>query len=367
VAGQKVPPNMIAYYHKDFLRGAPKLLKNMNGGKKKMVSARERQLRAQQKQDLEREATSFALSTQHRTGVFDSSSGRLGSAAAHGSGTLGGIRALDQFRLELLASNSMAIEQELNRRKFEQQQLMNLGYSQFLDTKQASMPLLPQQRDELQIQALLAQQRARQETASANWLTMGQGGMQPSMSSQLAALRYLELQRTMQDPSLSRTAGMGSPGQFLLAQQTPSEGGIMSSDNAQASILQRLIAEKIGVDGHMNARMDAAASKVVPQELLNDQQNTKLTSEVMSSQSTGAASGDKQLLELYSQLHAQHDATATRIVQQQLLNDQQLTKLSSEAMPSQSSVGSSLASGDTQLLEMYLRQQQESENAKRAP
>jgi hypothetical protein len=366
---------MIAYYHKDFLRGSPKLLKNMNGGKKKMVSDRERQLRAQQKQDLERDAASFALSTHNRsTGSllnFDKS-GNLGSAARlqHAPGNIGGIRALDQIRLELLASNSMAIEQELNRRKFEQQQqLVNLGYSQFLDTKQSPMPLLPQQRDDLHMHALLAQQRARHENASMNWLTLGQGGLQPSISSPMAVLRYLELQRTMQDPALSRNADMGSPSQFLLAQPTSSGGGAMSTDSAQASILQRLITEKVGVDGHLNARMDAAASKIVPPELLNDQQHTKLTSDAASSHSSIgniAAPGDQQLLELYSQLNAQHDATANRIVQQQLFNDQHLTKRTSEAMPSQSSVGSSRTDGDTQLLEMYLRQQQHSENTKRA-
>lgn len=41
VAGQKVPANTIAYYNKFFIRGQPKLLKNMNGGKTKMAATRE--------------------------------------------------------------------------------------------------------------------------------------------------------------------------------------------------------------------------------------------------------------------------------------------------------------------------------------
>lgn len=41
VAGQKVPANTIAYYNKYFIRGQPKLLKNMNGGKTKLAASRE--------------------------------------------------------------------------------------------------------------------------------------------------------------------------------------------------------------------------------------------------------------------------------------------------------------------------------------
>ena len=51
MAGQRVPANTIAYYNKHFLRGKPKLLKNMNGGKTKFVSAREKRMRAQLKRE----------------------------------------------------------------------------------------------------------------------------------------------------------------------------------------------------------------------------------------------------------------------------------------------------------------------------
>ena len=368
VAGQKVPPNTIAYYHKDFVRGSRKLLKNMNGGKKKMISARERQLRAQQKIDMERDAA-LAFATEHRTGLLNLDKGGNVSqvaALARAPGNLGVMRSIDQMRIELLASNSMAIEQELNRRKFEQQQLMNLGYAPFLDTKQAAMP--PQSREELQMQALLAQQRARQENSSNNWLAMGHAGMQPPGS--LATLRYLELQRSMQGSALSRGESMATPSQMLLAQQLSSGGGIINTDNSQASILQRLIAEKIGGDSHLNARMDATANRMVPQQLLNEQQLTKLASEGLPTPSlagSSVSSGDMQLLELYNKLSSQKESSANRIVQQQLMNDRQLSKLTSEAATSQSS-GGSVSSGDQQLLELYLSQQKkQSENVKRAP
>lgn len=61
VAGQRVPANTIAYYNKHFLRGKPKLLKNMNGGKTKFVSAREKRMRAQLKRERDQHQQEEAM------------------------------------------------------------------------------------------------------------------------------------------------------------------------------------------------------------------------------------------------------------------------------------------------------------------
>lgn len=65
VAGQKVPPDTIAYFNKNFIRDNHKLLRNMNGGKTKFIGAREKRMRAQIKRDRDQQrAISMAAQQQ---------------------------------------------------------------------------------------------------------------------------------------------------------------------------------------------------------------------------------------------------------------------------------------------------------------
>ena len=52
VAGQRVPPNTVAYYHNLFRRDQPDLLKGMNGGKKKDHDYRDALVRRELNRDL---------------------------------------------------------------------------------------------------------------------------------------------------------------------------------------------------------------------------------------------------------------------------------------------------------------------------
>ena len=92
MAGQKVPANTIAYYNKHFLRGKPKQLKNMNGGKTKFVSAREKRVRAQLKRERDREQAVLVVTQQHQHqqqqqqqrlgGIYQGTARRAGTSAS---------------------------------------------------------------------------------------------------------------------------------------------------------------------------------------------------------------------------------------------------------------------------------------------
>lgn len=130
VAGQKVPTNTIAYYNKHFLRGKPKLLKNMNGGKTKFVSAREKRMRAQLKRERDREQAVLAATQQQSSlfnragvaGAVDPLAGLMGgvgpgAASLFGgggaAGLLGGAGAGNPSHLQaLLASRQMLLQRQ---------------------------------------------------------------------------------------------------------------------------------------------------------------------------------------------------------------------------------------------------------------
>ena len=94
MAGQKVPANTIAYYNKHFLRGKPKQLKNMNGGKTKFVSAREKRVRAQLKRERDREQAVLVVTQQQQHqqhqqqqqqrlgGIYQGTARRAGTSAS---------------------------------------------------------------------------------------------------------------------------------------------------------------------------------------------------------------------------------------------------------------------------------------------
>jgi hypothetical protein len=316
VAGQKVPPNTIAYYHKDFLRGSPKLLKNMNGGKAKNASARDKMMRAQHKLDEDNDTLMIATSHFQRAKQLEASNE---AGLKPSDNRLGGLAgSMDQNRLHFLTSNSLALEQEMQNRKLQQQLLLGnqslFGNQHFQNHYfNASQSLvLQQQRDDVQM-ALFLQQRglqAMRDSSSNAAFTQNQWiNAQANMPIGSSGLNALQYARIHQDSPFPAGVDLSTAGRLLLSQQaSPSGiGNAAMNNNSVNAVLQRIIESRTGSNsqgglaGNNSPNVsDVAASRLVQQQLLDEQRHvTSGSSNGPSEPVTGAATLDQQLIELY--------------------------------------------------------------------
>ena len=309
MAGQKVPPNTIAYYHKDFIRGSPKLLKSMNGGKAKNASAREKIMRAQHKLDEDNDTLMMASSQYQRDKKLEASN------ESSLKPTDNRLASMDQSRFQILASNPLAMEQELQNRIY-QQQLLSGNHLPFQNPYyNASQSIaLQQQRDEAQMAFLLQQRglQAMRDSSSSAAFAPNQWANMPIGSSGLSALQY---PRLPQDGSFPASIDLSTASRLLLSQQFhPSAmGNNAMSNNSVDAVLQRLLESRAGsnAQGSLVANNslnlnEAAASRLVQHQLLNGQRHVALGSPITPSEArTGTSAIDQQLIELYL-LQQQH-------------------------------------------------------------
>lgn len=306
VAGQKVPTNTIAYYNKNFLRGERKLLLNMNGGKSKFISAREKRVRAQVRRERDQEQ-SVILAAHQRQAFFPD---QLGMGGALGLQTAGALRpgSLDNLRLQqLLASRSMAshpLQQQ------QQQQSDGMRVAEHMFAAEQARAML-QQRDELQLrllcQGLPSLLDPREEAVSNQWLernAMRQST--PFATGARAGLNLSQLRTIPSDAPLS-AAAFGADmttEQMLMARQLADAAGGSAHINVQAVMAQRYFAQRMGgaVGGNVD-HSDVALAKRVQQRMEEEQMMKIASSATLSppkqSEGGGGQTPDQQLWQLY--------------------------------------------------------------------
>lgn len=277
----------------------------MNGGKAKNASARERIMRAQHKID-EDNNTSMITTTQFQHAKKLDAANEPGLKLT--DNCLGVVGSMDQSRLQFLTTNPLALEQELQNRKLQQQLLLSNQPFQNHYYNASQSLALQQQRDEVQM-AILLQQRGLQairDSSSSAAFAQNQWANMPIGSSGLSALQY---SRLPQDPSFPTSIDLSTAGRLLLSQQVnPSGMGNTSmSNNSINAVLQRILESRAGgnVQGSSGTNNsltlnDAAASRLVQQQLLNEQRQVALgSSSTPSEPGTGNSTIDQQLIELY--------------------------------------------------------------------
>lgn len=324
VAGQKVPNNTIAYYNKCFIRGKAKLLKNMNGGKTKFVCAREKRMRSQLKRERDREQAVLIAAQQQANYAEQLGLGSLGlnNNAQAGLLRLGG---LDHTGLNsLLASRPTAFQQQL---QLQQSDGMRVADHVFAAEQALAMQ---QQREALQLRLLrqggggamqgfssLRDPRDVASTAASNqWLARNVHTLNQSSqltASSLAGLRLSQLQqqnlqqqqqqqRSSGDAPLPTYSGVDMTAeQLLLNRQMAAMAAANNSNNIQASMAQRMMAQRMGTAGFANMHTEAAAAKMV-QQRMNEEQIMKMAAAAANSPSQKPMEGgqrvDPQLLQL---------------------------------------------------------------------
>jgi hypothetical protein len=206
VAGQKVPSDAVAYYHTDFQRGKPELLKDMSGGKNKNLSREKKQ-----PSPAQRELSQLLLASQQRGAAL--SGGHRGLGATGGIGGGGNL-------LDLLSRQAHASDQDT-----EAQSLMASGY---WPTERAL-----QQRVK---QALLEEHRQKEAAREAILMRLlqGQGGVSGAPQAQDDLVTTLLLANAAPSGNTLES--------FLLPQHMP------SANQGAADLTTRLLAQRIGAN-----------------------------------------------------------------------------------------------------------------------
>ena len=289
----------------------------MNGGKAKNASAREKMMRAQHKIVEDNDTLMLATSQYHRAKQLDSSNE---SGLKPTDNRLGLAGSMDQSRLHYLTSNSLALEQEMQNRTLHQQLLLGNPSFQNNHYFNASQALaLQQQRDDVQM-AFLLQQRNLQAMRDSNSSTafaqnqwMNTQANLPIGNSALNALQYSRLHQDSTFPTTG--ADLSTAGRLLLSQQGIQSGigNNAMNNNSVNSVLQRIIESRAGSNNQgglvgsatTNTRLnvsDSPTSRLVQQQLLDEQRRVGLGSSNTPAESpaaTGTASYDHQLIELF--------------------------------------------------------------------
>ena len=286
----------------------------MNGSKAKSASAREKIMHAQLKSDEENNVLMIAASQYQRAKALDETHD-LGLKQTDNH--LGSVSLMEQDRLRLLSSNSLALEQELQSRNL-QFLLGNQPFQNtYLNARQSFALQQQQQRDELQMALLLQQQRSMNALRDSSvgsalvqnhWLNDAHANMPIGRS----GLNALQLSRLYQEPSFTTTSvDFSNVGRRLLSQQQ-NPGGITNSPmdtNSVNAAIQRLLESSSGATGQrrlvgssgLNVN-DTTASLLVQAQGLGEPRNNPSTasSDTPTTQAdTGTTSSDQQLLELY--------------------------------------------------------------------
>ena len=269
----------------------------MNGGKAKVC--KEKLIRAQNKADEDNDTLMVATSQYQRAKQLEASN----ESGLYPTGLVG---SMEQDRLRLLTSNSLALEQEMQDRKLQQQLLFgNQPFpNQYFNASQSLV--LQRQREDVQM-ALLLQQRGMQAVrdsssnvafAQNQWIN-AQANM-PIGNSGLSALQYSRLPAGVD---------LSTAGRLLLSQQvSPSSiGNNAMGNNSVNAVLQRFLESRAGnnsqggLTGHNSVHVsDAVATRLVQQQLLDEQRHVALgASNVTTEPVAGSASFDQQLIELY--------------------------------------------------------------------
>jgi hypothetical protein len=281
----------------------------MNGGKAKNASAREKTIRAQHKIDTDNDTLMIASSHYQRAKQLETLNE---SGVKPADNRLGIIGSMDQNRLLYLASNSRSLEQEIQNRKLQQQLLLgNQPFQQnhYFNASQALA--LQQQRDDVQM-ALLLQQRGIQAIRDpGNSVAFAQNQWAnapanlPIGNSGLNALQYSRLQ----DLPFSVGMDLSTTGRLFLSQQaSPSGVGSTAMGNSSVNTaLQRFLESRVannaqgGMAGSNNQNVDdSTTSRLVQQQMLDDQRNVAVGSPNSTSEArAGTATLNPQLIELY--------------------------------------------------------------------
>lgn len=273
VAGQKVPTNTIAYYNKNFLRGKPKLLKNMNGGKTKFISAREKRMRAQLKRERDREQAVLIASQQQA--LYSEQMG-LGSMGLSPGASGGFMRPnLDNMRLQsLLASRPMGFQQQAD----------DMRVSEHVFAAEQALAAQQQREQELQMRLLrgggggmgLSNLRdPRELAASSQWLARNSMNNQQSQFSNgsLSGYDLSQLRgRGPGDAPMNNSSGVDMTAeQLLLARQMAAGNNNNNHNNMPSNMAQRLMAQRMGSAGFNGMNQDDAAVKMVQQRMEEEQ------------------------------------------------------------------------------------------------
>ena len=249
VAGQKVPANTIAYFHKNFLRGKPKLLKNMNGGKAKFVSAREKRMRAQLKRDRDREQAVLLAAQQQQQALYAEQLGLGAPPGLGGTGLFGGLPAGAASSLlagsggnnpaavqALLASRQMLLQRQAEEVRLAERVL-------------AAEVAAQRQREELQLRLLQRQQQQQQQHQSRG-----------------ADIRDNPLLRGgtfLGDGNPADIGSLASVEQLLAARQQAAAAGTVTAGSTlpapSGSLMDRLLAQRLGAGVNSNSQLDASA------------------------------------------------------------------------------------------------------------
>lgn len=331
VAGQKVPPNTIAYYHKDFIRGKPRLLKNMNGGKAKCASAKEKMMREKQKNEDDQNASLLALSQYQNTAKLDLMNHGGIAVAPSTQGLLGSF---DHNQLRMLEMNSLSLDQEIQNRKLQQMLLANTSLQQhFFDSKLSTMQHQEQQQAAMSNESSEAQQMAAmlrhqnlmlamRDNASSTGLTQNQwfNAAQANLpiGPSINQLQFSGFQGNQ--ASFASGAELSPARRLMLAQQQQQQyvglgsGSPNPSNNnnpmTAASAIQRMMESRNNNVGN-NISNNNNHLQLQQQLLLEQQRQLALASSTPSQPTSGSSIGgggtpsDRQLLELYL-LQQQH-------------------------------------------------------------
>jgi hypothetical protein len=289
VAGQKVPPNTVAYYHKDFIRGSPKLLKNMNGGKAKNITARDKLIHNAQRHHQPKQNEHHDMKQVDMMKDYGSNS----------------ISAMDEKR-NFLANNNLlfnhpsqlqllALEQELHHRKLQQQLLLDqannrsmLQQSHLFDTAGTNPALFmfqqqqqqQQNRRELELQMALLRQRnhlmMQQQAAAMKDTNITPNTTAAIMSSQNQWLAAAAL-APQQPTSLSIGRNYGNVTMNDLQQQLSSrlqnESTLTSSNDGLSSTERLLLAQQLSPT---NAMRNTISNTTLNNNLTNSPDSSAL-------------------------------------------------------------------------------------------
>lgn len=349
VAGQKVPANTIAYYNKNFLRGKPKLLKSMNGGKTKFITAREKRMRAQIKRERDQEQAvliaaqqqSLILSDQNQNknisggGIGEGSMAAttvrsVGSMRSSPPGLMGGNLDVMQLRALLASSNPMALQQ------LQQQQLQRVDDLRMADQVFAAKQALAMQHEELQMRLLrqgnnfsnmpfLPDSAVSNQFLSSQNPTLGlhhNNNMNMDASfpgSSLVAMRLSQLQQqqrllqsggdSMRVPSSSIGGNDMSAEQLLLARQlSTADAGVAHGNTLSANNWAQRFMSQGGLGGSSSGLLsglnDSISAGTLTQQGMQEAELLKRAAAADGGNSANPsaevwASVDQQLLQMY--------------------------------------------------------------------
>ena len=282
----------------------------MNGGKAKNTSAREKIMRAQHKIDEDNDALLIASSHYQRAKKLESS---IESDLKPSGNRLGLVGSLDQSRLPFLTSNPFSLEQELQNRTLQQQLLPVLRnqplQNHYYNTSQSLA--FQQQRDEAQMSFVL-QQRGLQAMRDSSTAAFAQNqwiNTQANLPIGSSGLINLPYSRFPQDSSFPSNIDLSTAGRLLLTQQANLNGmgNTPTHNNSINAVIQRLLESRAGSNVQESLAPnrsinfdDTTASRIVQQQLQDDQRHVALGLPNASTEPvTGTSTTDQQLIELY--------------------------------------------------------------------